>query len=138
MSIARRIILHAALGAVGGVCLTIYALAVHLLSRGAALQSRGLALAPLIVLYIGAGLLGGATFGLLAPLARHRLGAMALGFFAVLPLYAGAVILVVPRDEWSTVGLVLAVAAALLVGAPVGYRGFSDSNKRTSSKTGWS
>ncbi len=126
----RRVMLHAALGAAAGVCLSAYAAIIHLLSRGAALTSRGLSLLPLITLYVVAGVVGGASFGLLAPIARHRLGAMALGFLALVPVYAGAVILVVPRSEWFPVGAVLATAAALVVGVPVGYLAFSGSARK--------
>jgi hypothetical protein len=69
--------------------------------------------------YFVAGALGGAVFGLLRPLARHRLGAVVVGTI-VGPIVYGAVMTVVDgQPQWTSGPTII---AGVLVGGAVGWR----------------
>ena len=74
-----------------------------------------------ILLYYSAAILIGPLVGLLLPLARaSRLGGALVGATAALPLYAMVRIAREGLAPWTTAEIVGVVAAALLVGVPVG------------------
>lgn len=97
-------------------------IALLLLSVGAARSAAGIPIQILLSLYLGCGLLVGSIAGILAPLAKWRLGAVCIGFLAAVP--AAWIILRVtaqPSDQrFGILGPTLIAAAAL--GGGFGWR----------------
>ena len=75
--------------------------------------------------------LAGAIVGLLYPLRRSVLGAMALGFLFMLPMYVGFVMVKTPRQEWfEPFRVVLTFGVAALAGSLLGYWIWWDENRK--------
>lgn len=71
--------------------------------------------ATVVVYYVGFAL-GGLIVGMLLPLRRSPAGAALLGFLFMLPMYAGFLIVNVPRAEWLNPFWIVSTLAVSAVG----------------------
>lgn len=124
--VAKRLRVSIGVGVAVAVFFSLVAGAVHLASGGALLEKLALPFWHLPVLYSIAGILGGSVCGLLWPMRQSRWGAMTIGFFAVLPLYAGCAGMLLPRSEWIPVGIVIGAVCSALIGVPTAYFAWQD------------
>jgi hypothetical protein len=86
-----------------------------LLVRGPqVLSTYGLTPIELLAFYLLGGTSAGAIAGLLLPLTRHPVGAIVVGFLAMLPTCFAGVLLVFPPIEWPQL-----IPIAPLIGAAV-------------------
>jgi hypothetical protein len=70
-----------------------FVIVMYLVTGGANLESRGLALSEILTTYLFGGIAGGIVFGLTAPLAATRIGAAVVGTLIMLPVFAAGVLL---------------------------------------------
>lgn len=85
-------------------------------ARPATAARVGVTLFQALVVYFGAGVIGGAVVGCLLPLGRSRWGAGVLGFAAVYPLCLGFALPLVWQTLGIRFGLGLAAIVALILG----------------------
>lgn len=110
---------NVALGMAAGLAMAILAsltaVLIFLLRGPSTFEHLGVSLWACIAIYIGAGTVGGAVFGLLLPLTTSRLGATCVGIIVAIPLYLGVAVLL------GEVDLIAVLFPAALVGGIVGY-----------------
>lgn len=94
---------------------SLVALAIFVLQGPGAFERLGVSLWEAIALYLLAGVVGGAIFGLLRPVANTRGGSIFVGILVAVPAFAGVGILV---DDFH---VLRALGNAALVGGIVGY-----------------
>jgi len=100
---------------------TAIAVIVSLLSAGASIESRGLSLGSVIVVYVVGGVLGGVMFAVFAPLGATRFGSAVVGTLIMLPVSVGAVLFhpqasLGDSDTWAAI-----VTCAVIMGGGVAY-----------------
>lgn len=94
---------------------------VRLVSGEAAFQRHGVTYPKVVLTYLAGGAAAGALAGLLAPLARWRLGGVLVGVAAALPFGGMMAYVESGLPPWQAPGAQDSVLAALLIGAGVGW-----------------
>lgn len=129
-SLRKRTVTSVAVGVAVGALLSLVVLVLNLATRGQTLGRIGVHYWMAALVYFTSGGAGGLVFAVAFPLRRWRVGAALLGCLVVFPLYAGFVPLLLPVDEWMSVGAVAAIASALVVGAPLGWLVWGDTYRK--------
>ncbi len=101
MKILRNAIDGVKLGLMFAAAFSVIAIAIFVLSWGAAFDRNFSMLARVIAVYVVGGLVSGVIFGLLRRLARWALGAAVLGVIVALPAYAGMRFAVTGFTPWT-------------------------------------
>jgi len=115
----RRVLGGVAWGAGAATVLSLLVALAGLVRGGEALARQDLTLGQVVEAYYLCGLLGGALFGAVRPLARGMLGAGLVGALVGAAVYAGAGWFIVAPDELRS-ALPWGLLAGLLVGGGVG------------------
>jgi hypothetical protein len=89
MRIFKNIVDGVKVGLMFAAALSLVATALFVVSNGAAIDRSFAMLTRVITAYVVGGVVSGAVFGLLRPLARWAIGAAVLGAIVVTPAYAG-------------------------------------------------
>jgi hypothetical protein len=108
--------------AVLGACvLVVWTGLVRLIGGEAAFRRHGVTYPKVALVYLAGGAAAGALAGLLAPLARWRLGGVLVGVVASLPFGGMMAYADSGLPPWRDPGAQDSVVAALLIGAVVGW-----------------
>ena len=109
-------------GLFAGFFYSLVALAIYAFQGSRPFGSRGITFASTVAVYFFGGLTAGSIVGLLRPLTRLRVGAMAVGIVAAIPAcMAGVFILYGPIAQWGAREGFVVVAGSLLFGALGGW-----------------
>jgi hypothetical protein len=107
-------------GGILGVLFSLLVFVVGVLGGLDAFRERyGLPVHEVAVLNLICGVLAGAIIALLLPVAQRRLGAVVVGYLAAMPFAFSAALAVVPREEWRSTGVPIALFLSG-IGAAVG------------------
>lgn len=87
----------------------------------------GLTYAELILIYLGAGIIGGALFGLLLPIGQRWYGAMLLGVLVISPLFLGQAYFA--SDHLGSGSFGGAIVSSVLLGSFGGWYAWSTRRK---------
>lgn len=101
--------------------LALWAGAVRVLQGAEALTRHGVTYPVVVFTYLVGGACAGAVAGLLAPLARFRLGGVLVGVVAALPFGAVAAFADSGRPPWDDPAAAESLIPAVLIGAGVGW-----------------
>jgi len=115
----RRVLGGVAWGAGGATVLSLLVALAGLIRGGEALARQDLTLGQVVEGYYFIGIIGGALFGAVRPLARGMLGAGLVGALVGVMVYAAAGWFILPPDELRSV-LPWGILAGVLVGSGVG------------------
>lgn len=89
MQLVQSVVGGIKLGLMFAAAYTVIALGLFAITGGASLDRSAAMLVRVIAVYAAGGIVSGAAFGLLRPLARWMIGAGVLGMLLAIPAYAG-------------------------------------------------
>ncbi len=106
---------------IGACVLVAWTGVVRLVSGEAAFQRHGVTYPKVVLTYLVGGVVAGALAGLLAPLARWRLGGVLVGVVAALPFGGMMTYVTSGLPPWRDPGADSSMIVAVLLGAGLGW-----------------
>ena len=105
-------------GLVIATTLSVLATMIWLIKGPEAFSRNGLVLWRIVGLYYVGGVVGGAIFGVLLPIAKKSVyGGVLVAFLALMPFFTAVVFSMMPRADWFPPGVVIAAICALVIAA---------------------
>lgn len=117
MRMLRRVIDGVQIGLMFAAAYAVIAIVLFVLSKGAALDHSFSVLGRVIAVYVAAGIVGGAIFGLLQPIVQWAIGAAVLGTIVAIPAYVGMRIAVHGLAAWTRGDTSDVLVLSLLLGS---------------------
>lgn len=121
----RHVLLDLRWGAVWGLlialCLTVILAVLAAIQGPRLFESYGTSFLTVALLYLGGGLVGGLVVGLLRPLTRWRLGGVAMGILAALPVGLGVRLMQSGLEPWEAKDTFTLTIFSLALGGTAGW-----------------